>query len=154
MVVAKLDRAWRSVADCLRTLDMLDDRKATLHLIDLGGNSVDTRSPIGRLLVTVLGAVAEMERSQIRQRTRDALRASPKVLGRIPYGYRALSDRTALEPDPDAYPCLLLIHSLRRDGLSSRAIAAEMTRRAIPTPTGRQGWDRRTISRLLQSPVR
>jgi hypothetical protein len=69
---AKLDRAFRSAADALGTLEQLKDDKVGLHMIDLGGDV--TGNGISKLVFTILSAVAENERDRIRERVRDVKR--------------------------------------------------------------------------------
>lgn len=72
LVVAKLDRASRSVVDFGRLLEWFDAAEATLVALDLG---MDTSTSSGRLVANVMASVAEWERSVIEERTRDALAA-------------------------------------------------------------------------------
>jgi DNA invertase Pin-like site-specific DNA recombinase len=72
LVVAKLDRASRSVVDFGRLLEWFDAADATLVALDLG---MDTSTSSGRLVANVMASVAEWERSVIGERTRDALAA-------------------------------------------------------------------------------
>lgn len=74
IVIPKLDRAFRRVTDCLAMLDLWDSMGVSLTILDLGGQEVDTSSPIGRLVITVLAGVAEFESSHKSERTRLALR--------------------------------------------------------------------------------
>jgi len=82
LVIAKLDRAWRNTRECLATVEWLDMRGVTLHLVDLGGASMDLSSPFGRFFLTMISAVAELERSQISERTKAGLAVS-RAQGRV-----------------------------------------------------------------------
>ena len=67
LMVTKLDRLARSTRDLLNTLATVADRKAGFR--SLGDTWADTTSPHGRLMLTVLGGLAEFERELIRART-------------------------------------------------------------------------------------
>jgi site-specific DNA recombinase len=69
----KLDRLFRDCADCLTVTAGWDGAGAALHLVDLGGQAVDTSSAMGRFFLTVMAGAAELERNQIRERTTTAL---------------------------------------------------------------------------------
>lgn len=139
VVIAKLDRAWRDVLDTLETINAWDRQGVNLHLLDVSGTTVDTRSPAGRFMVTIMAAFAEMERKRIRERTVDALKAAKKrgkVLGRpsswsTPAGQRILA--------------LLKAWS----SLSSAEICRRLNEQSIPTPTGRS-WTPRRVRQVRQ----
>ena len=78
LVAVRLDRIGRSVRDLLDVAQDLQDRGVDLVLLDQG---IDTSTTMGKMLFTILGAVAEYERNLIVERTRDGL-ASTKARGR------------------------------------------------------------------------
>ena len=67
LMVTRLDRLARSTRDLLNTLAAIADRKAGFR--SLGDAWADTTTPHGRLMLTVLGGLAEFERDLIRART-------------------------------------------------------------------------------------
>jgi DNA invertase Pin-like site-specific DNA recombinase len=82
VVVWKFDRFARSVSHLLRALE--DFRSLGIEFVSLS-EQVDTSTPTGKMVFTVLGAVAELERSLIAERVRAGLRnarAKGKKLGR------------------------------------------------------------------------
>jgi len=85
LMVTCLDRLARSTRDLLNTLAAIGDRKAGFR--SLGDAWADTTTAHGRLMLTVLGGLAEFERELIRTRTgegRARARAAGKSLGRKP----------------------------------------------------------------------
>jgi DNA invertase Pin-like site-specific DNA recombinase len=67
LMVTRLDRLARSTRDLLNTLGTIADRKAGFR--SLGDTWADTTTSHGRLMLTVLGGLAEFERDLIRART-------------------------------------------------------------------------------------
>ena len=67
LMVSRLDRLARSTRDLLNILDALTKRGAAFR--SLGDSWADTTTPHGRLMLTVLGGLAEFERELIRART-------------------------------------------------------------------------------------
>src|SRR6204780_3398579 len=67
VTVTRLDRLARSTRDLLNTLGTITDRKAGFR--SLGDTWADTTTSHGRLMLTVLGGLAEFERDLIRTRT-------------------------------------------------------------------------------------
>lgn len=84
LVVLDLDRAFRSAKDALTQMDDLRARGIEFHIANL---ALDTKTPVGKFVYTVLSAFAEMERNMLSQRTREGLAAARrrgKRLGRPP----------------------------------------------------------------------
>ena len=84
ILIVRLDRLARSTKQLLTILEDLDRFGVALVCSD---QDIDMKSPTGKLLFTVLGAVAELELDLIRERTKDGLaraRAQGKRLGRPP----------------------------------------------------------------------
>ena len=103
VIITKLDRGFRKVVDCIQSCDEFDKLGVALHIIDLGGSSIDSQSPAGRFMLTVLAAAAEMERGQIKVRCasgREQHRAEGKVIGGLPYGYALDVDGKTLVEEP------------------------------------------------------
>lgn len=71
IVVWKFDRFFRSTRHMLRVLDTFEAKR--LEFVSLT-ESIDTSSPIGRLLFTILAAIAEFERNLIAERIRNGMR--------------------------------------------------------------------------------
>lgn len=87
VTVWKLDRFARSVVDLIRMVDDLNSRGIGFNVLTGALSSIDTRTPDGRLFMTIIGGMAEFERSLIVERTRaglDAARAEGRVGGRPP----------------------------------------------------------------------
>jgi DNA invertase Pin-like site-specific DNA recombinase len=127
MITAKLDRAFRSAADALATLEELKADKIALHMIDLGGDV--TGNGISKLVFTILSAVAENERDRIRERVRDAKRhrASQSLYngGKRPFGFDVVGkgkDRR-LVANSHEQAALARGKALQAEGKSLREIA-------------------------------
>lgn len=73
LVVWDLDRAFRSAIDALLEFDKLKQRGIKLDIVNL---QIDTSTPSGKLMYTVLSAYAEFERRVLSQRTKEGLAAA------------------------------------------------------------------------------
>ena len=85
LIVTRLDRLARSTRDLLNTLAAISERKAGFR--SLADAWADTTTSHGRLMLTVLGGLAEFERDLIRTRTgegRDRAKARGVKMGRKP----------------------------------------------------------------------
>ncbi|HZP75846.1 MAG TPA: recombinase family protein [Pseudolabrys sp.] len=132
IITAKLDRAFRSAFDALATLEDLKRSRVSLHMIDLGGDVCG--NGVGKLVFTILSAVAEAERDRIRERIRDVKRnLSARGAyngGKRPFGFDVQVDpgrqSKRLHPNQDEQQRLARMQTLRVEGKSYRAIAAEV----------------------------
>jgi DNA invertase Pin-like site-specific DNA recombinase len=68
IVVTKLDRFARSTKDALNTIETLNNKGVFLVVLNMGGDTLDTATPIGKLMVTVLSGIAEFEADMIKER--------------------------------------------------------------------------------------
>lgn len=85
LIVSKLDRLGRDAIDVLQTVRLLGERGVKVIVLQLG--TTDLTAPAGKLLLSMLAAVAEMERDLLVERTQAGLaraQAQGKVLGRPP----------------------------------------------------------------------
>jgi DNA invertase Pin-like site-specific DNA recombinase len=71
--VSKLDRAFRRASDCASVMDKWQRLEIRFCVVNLLGMAIDLSSPIGKFIVLILAAVAELEREFVRERTRDGL---------------------------------------------------------------------------------
>ena len=91
LVVVRLDRLARSTADLLSIIEILEGKGVALRILDFGGQAVDTKSPAGRLVVTMFGAVAQFERELSKVRQREGIakaKAAGEYRGRAPTARR------------------------------------------------------------------
>lgn len=124
LVVVRLDRLARSTSDLLRIINLLEEKKVALRILDFGGTAVDTQSPTGRLMITMFGALAQFERELMLVRQREGIERA-KRLGR----YRGRA--------PTARAKIAEMLRLSQEGLRPTEIA------------GRLGLSRASVYRLL-----
>lgn len=125
VLVYKLDRLSRSQKD---TLYLIED-VFNPHGVDFVSlnESMDTSTPLGRLMLGILSAFAQLERENIRERTRMGMKERIKSGlwpggGRVPFGYDYNSEKGILIPNSDA-ETVRRIYDLYLDGYSPRRIA-------------------------------
>jgi DNA invertase Pin-like site-specific DNA recombinase len=87
LVVSKPDRLARSTADLLSIVSRLEAKGVALRVLSMGGQPVDTTTATGKLMLTMLGAVAAFERDLMLERQREGIakaKAEGKYTGRAP----------------------------------------------------------------------
>lgn len=109
-VVTKLDRLARSVADLVSIMARLNAKGVSLRILAM---NLDTSTPTGKLMVNLLGSIAEFERDLMLERQREGIakaKAEGKYKGRAPTARRKTAD----------------ILRLKAEGKSGDAIAVEL----------------------------
>jgi DNA invertase Pin-like site-specific DNA recombinase len=102
MVVTKPDRLARSVSDLLGIIAKLQVKGVGLRVLSMGGSEVDTTTPTGRLMLTMLGAVAEFERALMLERQREGIAKAKddgKYKGRAPTARRKAEEVRRLKAE-------------------------------------------------------
>lgn len=140
VVACKLDRLFRDCGDCLAVTAAWDKADVALHLVDMGGQTVDTSTAMGRFFLTVMAGAAELERGMVRERTAAAMahvKAQGRRVGGVPYGRRLAADGRTLEVDEGEAAVVAAVRELLASGLSLRKVSAELERRGFLSRTGR-----------------
>ena len=154
VVMLKLDRMFRNAGDCLTTVEKWKKSGVALHVVHLGGNAIDTTSAAGRFMLVVLAGAAEMERNLTRERTRSAMavkRGNGQRIGTVPYGFDLAGDGATLVPNDAEQAVITDIRSWRSHGWTLERIADELTRRGVPTKTGKsERWTHQAVARIAQ----
>jgi site-specific DNA recombinase len=154
VVIAKLDRLTRSVRDLGELLERFQRRGVALVSV---GESLDTGSAAGRLVLNVMASVSQWEREAIGERTRDALRhkrALGERVGAVPFGYSLAEDGRTLVENASEQLVLSDIARCRRAGLSLRATAEELNRAGFRTRSGVQWRHQYVLSLIRRKTVR
>lgn len=161
VVVYAVDRLSRRQADTLALLEEFEHNGAGLTA---ASQAFDTTSPAGRAMLGMLAVFAELQRAEIRERTRVALHAKQargEAVGRAPYGLRRHG--SGYVPDPASWPVVARILAERAGGASCQAIADRLNAEQVPTPTAARGearglvvgpgrWHAATVAKLCRSP--
>lgn len=148
VLITKLDRLTRSTRDLADLLDLFATHDVSLVSI---AESLDSGSAAGRLVVNMLGVVAQWEREAIGERTSTALSHKRKmgaVYGPTPFGYRR--DGAALVVDDDEQDALASAVRLDRSGASFREIGRMLTERGARPHRG-LAWHASSVRAILRS---
>lgn len=150
VLATKLDRLWRKTSDALASIESWERRGVGLVLLDLGGQALDTRSPMGKLMLTMLGGFAECERALIAERTRTALHHKKKDNKRVsflaPLGFCFDGDELVVAENEQA--TLAKVKELRGWGFSWAKIAAALNKDPNYQPRG-QRWYAESLRRSI-----
>ncbi len=93
LVVTTLDRLGRSTQNMLAFAEGLRSRPAALRVLNLGGGDVDTSTPMGAMVFTVMSALAQMELDIKRERITDSVAKRRTAGGDLGGRPKKVSDR-------------------------------------------------------------
>jgi DNA invertase Pin-like site-specific DNA recombinase len=136
LIVAKMDRLSRSVANAADILNAAKAQGWDLVVCDLG---VDLSTPQGRAMANMLATFAELERDLISQRTREGLAAAKAAGKRI--------GRPRLTPTE----LVNRICKARDAGESFDFIARTLTDEGVLSPAGKPVWQPSTVRRIYKA---
>jgi site-specific DNA recombinase len=151
VVIFKLDRITRSTRDLAELIELFGTFNTSLVSVS---ESLDTETAAGRLVVNMLGVVAQWEREAIGERTAEALahkRRNGLVYGHTPFGFRRVANK--LVPDEVQQRALKKARSMRSAGASLRRIAAELDAMQVAPNGGAARWHPQTVKIILNSQV-
>lgn len=148
VVALRLDRVGRNTIEILRLLDTLKTRSCALQLVEM---PIDPHTPVGRLIYTIMAAVAEFERQLIQIRTATGRQAKDAdggyAYGAPAFGWMARAGE--LLPDLVEQEIIQYVRKWNRAGWSLRDMAAKLT--ALKFPTKRGGaWHPSIISKIIK----
>lgn len=147
MVVTKLDRAFRSVEDCARSIAEFDKRGIDIIILSLGIEPVG-KSAMASFMLKMFALVGEFERAMIAERTAEGKKqrhaAGFFMGGKPPFGFQITATSTLVEEDWRA-EAVATMRELRREGKSLRAISDAVSLRFGQRPA------LTTIKRLAES---
>src|SRR5690606_38961390 len=147
LLATKLDRISRNVADLLDLVRVIESKGATVKFTE---QDIDTSGPMGRFLLTLLGAVAELERETVGERRRESIAAAKEegrwFLGTPPFGLMSVPAGDGrrglvLRPHPHQAPAL-------REAISD-LLEGRATQRSI---SERLGILQTRLARILRNP--
>lgn len=152
IVVAKLDRFARSLADAATALRRIADADGALIS---AGESLDTSTPFGRFAMHMMLAIAELELDRIRENW-NAARAQAVARGvhiasRTPTGYDR-DEARRLVPGPGA-EAIAEVFRRKAAGASWGELAAILERAEVRTPYGGVNWAARSLTHLIANRV-
>jgi len=150
LIVYKMDRLTRKTRDLLELVeDVFVANDVVFHSVS---ENIDTKGPLGTFFLTVMGAMAQMEREQLAERVTDACeekRRRGEPMGSAALGFR-VKNKKRIE-DPEGLKIVEYVKALKRKGLSERAIARRLNAEGIATKRGGR-WYNSTVAYMLKNP--
>jgi site-specific DNA recombinase len=147
VVVAKLDRLFRSVADAANVIDDFDKKGIDLVSISEG---FDATTIYDKAMMQVASVFAELERGLIRERTRSAMSVKrsrgERISGHAPFGSEFGAGGKLVE-NAREQKVIARMRRLRAEGLSYRGIAVRLDDEGIRPKRGKR-WIHTTVKSI------
>ena len=153
VIALKLDRLFRSAVDALSTTAEWDKQGIALHLVDMGGQSLNTGSAMGRMMLTMMAGFAQFERDLTAERTTAALahkKLNSQAYSPTPYGKDRDGER--LTENAQEQGIINKMRELRDNGSSLRGIADHLNSNGIKSKQGKQ-WYASSVGYILNHAV-
>ena len=149
LIATKLDRLARNTRDVLTLVeDVINPKQKTLIILDL---NVDTSTPMGMMILTVMSAVASLERDIIRERMQGGRQAKAQsggfAYGAPPYGFESVNGELVLVESEQQVIGLMRRH--RRSGKSFQRVACWLNEQGYYTKQGKQ-WSAAQVRNVLR----
>ncbi len=151
LVVTKIDRLHRDVFNLLGFVKEVTD---TIDLIFMD-IQVDTSTPGGKLVLTMLAAVAEMERGLIADRTKaglEVVKSQGRHVGRPPYGFvMDEENKGVLLPVDEQIDVVRNILDMRNYHATVKEIIDALYAEGVPSPSGKNRWNHPTVMTVINN---
>ena len=153
IITVKLDRLFRLVSDALETIDYLHSEDIGVHIIGLNGQALDTSSSMGRFFITMMAALAEMERGLISERTQEGmayLKDNHLQFTGVIYGWDAKADGSIVPNWKEQSLIDYMAWQMRTNGMSATSVARSPNKKGL---TGKLGgkWTANTVLRAVRN---
>lgn len=149
VIVYKLDRLSRKTRDLLFLIEDVF-KKGNTRFFSLT-EQIDTDTAIGKFFLTLMGAMAQMERELIAERTKANLaykKEQGESLGHIPYGYQRIKGK--LVKNELEQRVIRKIKRHKKQGKSYRKIAEMLNRQGVSTRSKDAQWHDSTVWYVLK----
>jgi DNA invertase Pin-like site-specific DNA recombinase len=153
LLVTHLDRFTRSIRDFLYLVDTYFGPGCNFALMCID-NQIDTSTPTGRMIASVLATVAQWQREEDVERVKRALahkKAKGERTGSVPWGYRLAGDGRTLAPHEPELAVMALALALRRQGMKLRQIAEHLKELGHKNRRRSTTWNPKTIARIIKA---
>lgn len=160
VLVFKLSRFGRNAKDILNSLNRIKMYGVNLICKEDG---LDSSTAMGRMMITILGAVAEMERENIIAQSMLGREEKAKQGGWnggfAPYGYELVDGKLEIKED-EAAIVKLIFDKFVNDSIGFSTIAGYLNRQGVPKPPSKNShgriftdWSVHHIKRMLDNPI-
>jgi DNA invertase Pin-like site-specific DNA recombinase len=167
IITTKLDRLGRDAIDVNQTVRTFEEIGARIIFLDF---NIDTSTPLGRFLLQIVAAIAQLEVERIKERIQTVLdhkRSHGMVIGTVPFGWDAVATGKTIEKgygdarkvvaerklinNPAEQQWIINAINWRSAGWNSYQIAKEFNLQGVKPKAGGKNWQSVQIDKMLDS---
>lgn len=153
VLVYRLDRLTRSVRDLYELLDVFEKHDCKFKSAT---EVYDTTTPMGRLFITIVAALAQWERENLGERVRMGMQEKAEegkwVVNTPPYGYDIDKENDALVINENEAVIIRKIFNMYLSGMGTHKIAYTLNQNGIETKK-QSAWMGNTVRQMLRNPI-
>ena len=141
-----VDSLASKIAHCAAIID--------LHIVDMGGQAIDTTTAVGRLFLTIVAAMAEMERGLISERTQESmeqLKAMNRRFTHSIYGWDVTEQGDLIPNWNEQHIIDYMAWQIEANGMSATAVARQLNRERIKGKRGGK-WTAGSVIKVKGNP--
>ena len=149
VIVYSLSRFARNTVDVIQSIELINKNGISFHSYT---EKIDTSTAAGKFFLTLLSALAQMERDVISERTKAALAYKKSIgecIGQIPFGYDLVNGRLVV--NESELTVLNRIKNQRKKGFSYNRIVTELEKMKAKNKHGKVSWHKSQVIRLLKN---
>lgn len=151
LIIYDGSRLNRDVRNAYEFFELVERAGVEVHDVQ-GGGVIKTETATEKVQFGIQAVLSQYYRDVISDKTKAAIRykkaKGEHTGGTIPFGFE-LVDGVRLIPKPEEFRTLKLMHTLRQQGLTLRAIVEVLQGQGIPTKTGHGKWQPVVVMRIL-----
>ena len=153
LIVTKLDRMFRLTSDAIMSIEEMREAGVFLHIINMGGQSLDSSSAIGQFFLTIIASVAQLERGLIAERTKEAmnyLMSNGRKFTRAIYGWN-VKKNGRLKPNWQEQNIIDFMYwQIKSNGATATMVAKMANKRGWKGKLGGK-WHAQTVLNVIRN---
>lgn len=156
IIVKSVDRISRNTLDLIKIVKELKDKNSKILILDL---DIDFSTPVGEVLLTLMGSLGQMEVRITSERIRTVMQTMMKektLRTKPPYGYKINPSKTPGEPhhipDEDEQAVIEIMRKLtKKEEYTSTSLAAKLNNmHNVPAPRKSKKWYHKFVSDICE----
>ena len=153
LIITKLDRMFRLTSDAIMSIEEMREAGVFLHIINMGGQSLDSSSAIGQFFLTIIASVAQLERGLIAERTKEAmnyLMSNGRKFTRSIYGWNVKKNGRLIPNWKEQSRIDFMYWQIKKNGATATMVAKMANKRGWKGKLGGE-WRAQSVLNVIRN---